>query len=267
MKSSDLTSEVNGTYGGLSNESASVNNGDRSSNSKEPLTILIAGAGIGGLTAAIALRQQGHHVKIFEQSRLATESGAAIHLAPNCNGVLLRLGIDAESFGSNPANRFTDLSFKGEVMRSMDLKESNKLWQHKWLFAHRIHLHNALKDAAIAVDSPGTAELFTASRVKSIDEQQAIVYLENGEKVRGDVIVGGDGVHSVTRLKIAPDMKPFNSGKSAFRFLLKRDEVMADPQISHLAGEEGELKIWYAEDRRIVYVQRFPEYTDASNNN
>lgn len=70
-----------------------------------PLKILIVGAGIGGLTAGIALRNQGHDVQIFEQSHLATETGAAIHLAPNANGLLRRLGIFAEEFGANPMER------------------------------------------------------------------------------------------------------------------------------------------------------------------
>lgn len=72
---------------------------------KAGLKILIVGAGIGGLTAAIALRKQGHHVQIFEQSRFATETGAALHLAPNANGILRRLGIYAEDFGANLAQR------------------------------------------------------------------------------------------------------------------------------------------------------------------
>lgn len=71
----------------------------------QPLKILIVGAGIGGLTAAIALRNQGHDVQIFEQSQLATETGAAIHLAPNANGLLRRLGIFAEQFGANLMER------------------------------------------------------------------------------------------------------------------------------------------------------------------
>ena len=83
------------------------------------LKILIVGAGIGGLTAAIALRKQGHEVlviqiprlslhnysdviQLFEQSQFSSELGAAIHLAPNSNGILRRLGIFAEDTGANP---------------------------------------------------------------------------------------------------------------------------------------------------------------------
>ena len=77
----------------------------QASDQPRPLKILIVGAGIGGLTAAIALRNHGHDVQIFEQSRLATETGAAIHLAPNANGLLRRLGIFAEQFGAIPMER------------------------------------------------------------------------------------------------------------------------------------------------------------------
>jgi hypothetical protein len=76
---------------------------------KSGLKILIVGAGIGGLTAAIALRKQGHHVQIFEQSRFATETGAALHLAPNANGILRRLGLFPEEFGANPTQRVLGL--------------------------------------------------------------------------------------------------------------------------------------------------------------
>lgn len=82
------------------------------------LNILIVGGGIGGFTAAIALRQQGHRVtvhfplkqtmagnakytQIFESAPVANETGAAIHLAPNANGILRRLGVFAEKFGAN----------------------------------------------------------------------------------------------------------------------------------------------------------------------
>lgn len=81
------------------------------SQEKVPLEILIVGAGIGGLTAAIALRKQGHNVQIFEQSRFATETGAALHLAPNANGILRRLGLFPEDFGANLTQRVLDSQF------------------------------------------------------------------------------------------------------------------------------------------------------------
>lgn len=68
--------------------------------------------------------------KVFEQSPLATETGAAIHLAPNSNGILKRLGIIAEQYGANPMEKMTEYTATGEVTRRIDLNEPNKRWQH-----------------------------------------------------------------------------------------------------------------------------------------
>ena len=71
--------------------------------SSRGLHIIIVGAGIGGYSAALALRQAshgGHKITILEQSPSNPEFGAAIHLAPNANGLLKRMGLRAEEAGA-----------------------------------------------------------------------------------------------------------------------------------------------------------------------
>lgn len=63
--------------------------------------------------------------QIYEQSRFSTELGAAIHLAPNANGVLKRLGIDAESFGANECEQVHLITFIHDVDQA-----SNNLKDH-----------------------------------------------------------------------------------------------------------------------------------------
>lgn len=155
-------------------------------------------------------------------------------------------------------------------MRSINLVESNKQWQHvclsyhqfllwhiliisqPWLLAHRVHLHNALKNKAL--ENSGLGEpitLQTSSKIEDVDVKTATVFLQGGQSVSGDLILGADGVHSVTRKKIK-NTKPYGSGKSAFRFLISKKLTLEDPALSKLFQTPGELVIWYHTDRRIV---------------
>ncbi|EMD91234.1 hypothetical protein COCC4DRAFT_45853 [Bipolaris maydis ATCC 48331] len=218
-----------------------------------PLRISIIGAGIGGLTAAIALRKQGHHVQIFEQSAFTHEAGAAIHLAPNANGILRRLGIFAEEFGANEMERLTEYTASAELTRTLDLREPNKQWQHPWLLAHRIDLHDSLKKAAEDPKANGLYQLHTSSKVISLDPNTATVTLENGSTIECDLVVAADGVHSVGRLFVpGGNVKPFSSGKSAFRFLVPREKAAEDAMTREFVKNPGDLIIWYGSDRRIV---------------
>ncbi|KAH6949523.1 hypothetical protein DER45DRAFT_624039 [Fusarium avenaceum] len=218
------------------------------------LRIIIIGAGIGGLTAAIFLRKQGHHVTLLEQSRFANEVGAAMHLAPNANGLLRRINIYAENIGANAFERITEFNAKNEFIRDADITESNKQWQHPWHLVHRVRLHQELKRVATSPEGPGRpAELRTSSHVVDVDTSTATVFLEDGSQLQGDLVIGADGVHSRSRRKVVDeDIRAHSSGKNAFRFLVPRQAALEDPETAQFAKINGQLIIWYGSDRRVV---------------
>ncbi|GJP92721.1 hypothetical protein CBS63078_2260 [Aspergillus niger] len=218
------------------------------------LHILIAGAGIGGLAAAIALRQQGHRVELFERSRFANEIGAAIHLTPNANSALLRLGIDGTKFGAVETEQLRMFTPSGEPLATIDNKAHAGKWRHKWTLVHRAHLHEALKVASQAPGPGIPAQLHTSSKIVDIDPKNATVTLENGGTFKGDVVIGADGVHSLARSKLpfAKDIKPFSSGKNAFRFLIKRQDALEDPETRSLAMVYSSVDMWDSDEKRVV---------------
>jgi len=221
----------------------------------KPLQIIIVGAGIGGLSAAILLRAQGHAVTLLEQSRFANELGAAVHLAPNANGLLRRMGLKPEEQGAVECLQLSQFLANGKMLFSVDLQQDARRWQHPWQLAHRVSLHSELKRLATCEEGVGRmADLRTRSRVVNVDAKEGIVTLEGGETVKGDVIVGADGVHSMMRLGIpgAENVKVFGSGKSAFRFLIPRERVLSDPETKKFAEQEGHLVMVVARDRRVV---------------
>ncbi|KAL4790685.1 hypothetical protein BDV19DRAFT_401896 [Aspergillus venezuelensis] len=218
------------------------------------LKILIAGAGIGGLAAAIALRKQGHHVELFERSRFANEIGAAIHLTPNANAALLGLGIDATTLGAVESEKLRIYTPSGKEIFTMDIKKTADFWRQRWLLVHRAHLHEGLKAAAQA-PGPGTpAILHTSNKVIDIDPQSASITLENGQVVSGDLVLGADGVHSHAKSKLpgGEKIKTFRSGKNAFRFLIKRQDALNDPETRSLVDEIGTWFLFDSPELRIV---------------
>ncbi|CAI6306165.1 unnamed protein product [Periconia digitata] len=219
-----------------------------------PLNIVIVGAGIGGLSAAIFFRQQGHNITVLEQSRFANEVGAAVHIAPNAAGLVSRMGIDAPATGAVECLTMKNVKPNGETMFEVPVWRSRGRWQHPWLLAHRIDLHSELKRGAIREDGVGRpATLQTAARVERVTTD-GVVVLASGEEIRADVVIGADGVHSKTRYALpgSEGIRPFGSGKSAFRFTMPRSRALEDPVTKPLVGAEGQMTLYMGRDRRVV---------------
>ncbi|KAF2170581.1 hypothetical protein M409DRAFT_64267 [Zasmidium cellare ATCC 36951] len=222
--------------------------------SAAPLHILIAGGGVGGLTAAIALRRAGHRVEIFEQSSFSHETGAAVHLAPNCNGLLRRLGLKAQDIGAVEFLGNDNYSAEGEFLESIFTGHSEETWGHPWHLVHRQALHTALRRIAIGPEGDGEpARLHLGKRIQYAEPDTARLVFEDGFEAQGDLIIGADGVHSRTRKAIpGGDLMPFDSGKSAYRILVPTSKLAANPLTARYVSKPGYEVMWTKGSKKIV---------------
>lgn len=118
-----------------------------------------------------------------------------------------------------------------------------------------MRVHDALKEKALSADGTGRpCELHLSSSVTDIDPETATITLKDGTRVTGDVVVGADGVHSKSRQKVpgGENSKPFPSGKSAFRFMIPREDALNDPATRQLCEKNGVFTVVVGSDRRIV---------------
>jgi salicylate hydroxylase len=188
-------------------------------------TIIVAGAGIAGLTAALAFAACGFHVELFERAARFEETGAGIQLSPNATRILGRLGV-LEALRGAVAPEAVVLKDGANLreLASVPLGNAAKArWGAPYLVAHRADLHGAL--VGCASDQP-RIRLHPGSTVAAIsfEERGIIATVERGrhtERVSGMFLVAADGVWSSLRrfVKGSRDSRP--SGKMAWRSLVE----------------------------------------------
>ena len=215
------------------------------------LNILIAGAGIGGLTAAIGLRRQGHKIRIFEKASEVRAPGYGIHLAPNGVGLLRALGVRIEDGGAVQMDAIRFFKHTGEVFSKEDRKASAHKWQNQWFLTSRIELHSELLRLATSPDGEGEpAKIQTSCGVMSVDVDGSVV-LSDGSSVAADVVIGADGVASKARDAILKT-EPYPSKYNCFRMMLDKEEVWSDPSSYHPAENTMDM-IYSPKTKTVIY--------------
>jgi len=200
---------------------------------------IIAGGGIGGLTAALCLAQRGMQVELFEQAAEFGAAGAGIQLSPNCSRVLHALGLEsalAERGFLPKGNQFRHWQ-TGRVITQSTLGQSVvHEYGAPYYHIHRGDLLQVLLEAARA--EPGVS-LHTGNLVSGFTQtkagvrvqlQQSLVDSQAGldDELSGDVLIGADGIHSAVRAALWGDDQPQFTGNVAWRALVPTASLSAE---------------------------------------
>ncbi|MBE9016145.1 MAG: FAD-dependent urate hydroxylase [Chroococcidiopsis cubana SAG 39.79] len=159
------------------------------------LKVVIIGAGIGGLTAGIALRQAGYEVEIYDRVKELRPAGAGISLWSNGVKVLNRLGLGEKMAAiGGLMDRMQYLTLKGDVLSDIDLHPLvEEVGQRPYPVA-RTDLQQMLLEAY-----PGEVKLEHKCIAVEQDENSVTAIFENGHRTTGDLLIAADGVRSLLR--------------------------------------------------------------------
>ena len=194
------------------------------------LNITIIGAGIGGLTAALALQANGHRVRIHEQASSLGEVGAGVMLSPNAMRVFLKLGLGAKIAAQSIRPTFTAVrnSVDGRVLSHVELQNSSD--GAPFYYIHRADLHSILVNAVYANDT---------------DAIKLSSPYTGKEEFDCDVLVGADGIKSVVRQLVAGDVPTRFTGNVAWRGLVPIELLRPE-------SRQHESIVWVGPGRHVV---------------
>ncbi|KAM6477341.1 hypothetical protein HDV62DRAFT_208932 [Trichoderma sp. SZMC 28011] len=183
--------------------------------STSSLSIAIVGSGLGGLSAAIALRRAGHQVTIYERYDFGGEVGASLSLASNGSRFLHEWEVDIPA--AKPVilrNLVMHDWSSGEISGQYPLGDYRERFGTDYNNFHRIDLHKHLKDVATAEAGQGPpAQLKVWHKAIKLDPAEGRITFENDSEVVHDVVVCADGIRSQMReqLGITPQVTPSTS--------------------------------------------------------
>jgi salicylate hydroxylase len=188
--------------------------------------IIVAGAGIGGLTLALALARSGLRVSVAERAAALQEVGAGLQLSPNASRILDSLGLadELDAFGARPdAARIID-GKSGRRIAHLPLgTEAEQRWGAPYRVIHRADLQRILAEAAMR---EGAEIRLGAELLDVADTESGVVAHIKGvngdETIPGSAFVGADGLYSAARSRLDKD-EPRFSGQIAWRATIQLD--------------------------------------------
>ena len=197
------------------------------------LPVLVAGGGIGGLAAALALVRQGFQVQVFEQAPEIGEIGAGIQLGPNAFHAMDALGVGEKARGRAVYTDYMvmhdaiDESLVGRIETGEAFRAR---FGNPYAVIHRVDVHLSLLEGA---QETGRVEFFTNTRIVRVEQDETAKTVtaidQNGKRWTGQALIGADGVRSVVREQYVND-PPRVTGHVVYRAVVDKADFPVDLQ-------------------------------------
>lgn len=207
----------------------------------------VSGAGIGGLSVAIALQQAGKEVVVFEQAKQFARVGADINLTPNAvraiDGLGQGVGEALRKTAARPRYRISRDGYTGEETSRIEMAEAaQEKYGAPQLTLHRADVMSALEEGV----QPGTVKL--GKKVARVDDQASgvTVHFDDGSQEQVDVLIGADGIHSTVRTAMFGPEQPEFTGVVAYRAVVPVAKLGNLPNLDSFTkwwGKQPEVQI------------------------
>jgi len=209
--------------------------------------ILIAGGGIGGLAAALALARKGRRVRVLEKAAEFGEIGYGIQMGPNVARMLERLGVlkSLEPSSVFPeALLFVDAVTNEELTRISTGRGFIERYGYRYFVIHRRDLHGGL---LAACRSREEIALSPSHGLKGFRQAKdgVVVACDNGAEIEGSALIGADGLWSPTRQAVLGDGAPRMAGHYVYRGVVPIEEVADKSRMNAMT-------IWGGPDLHMV---------------
>jgi salicylate hydroxylase len=220
------------------------------------MRIAVIGGGIGGLSAALALRKAGFDVAVYEQAPRFGEIGAGIQISPNASRLLYRLGLKEvmERWGVRPGAVHQRRWDDGRTLQRAPLGPAVEArFGAPYYHFHRGDL------AALLADALPKEQAHAGHRLVGLEERgdRIVARFDNGGSAEADLLIGADGIHSrVRQLAFGPD-KPRFTGCVAWRGLVPAERIAhLDIEVAshNWMGPGGHCVHYWVSARRLMNV-------------
>ena len=194
--------------------------------------VTVLGAGVAGLSVALALARRGALVTVLEQAEAIREVGAGLQISPNGAGVLQALGLgsalEAVTCRGQAVELWNGLAESPLVRMAVGAIDPGRGWH----FLHRADLIELLRAGALAAG----VEIRLWHRAASVNLSGArpMLVLDQGH-AEADLLIGADGLHSVTRAALNGAARPFFTGQAAWRAVIANDPSQAQDDAQNRA--------------------------------